>query len=345
MSLQARVVLPVVLALILVAAILTPVATATSAQEPKTPDTDNTVTNIQIHPNGTAEWTVTIRTRLESEEDVEEYRAFQSRFRDNRSRYLDPFSERMGSVVASASESTDREMHATEFTATTTIQEVPRQWGVVTYRFTWSNFAASDGERLVVGDVFDSGFYLASNDSLEIDGPTGYDVANVEPDPLEREEGTLRWVGREDFGDQRPHVEYTRASGSVWSELVAGVGGTVLVGLVGLAAYAVWRRQGDVEGDLEVGEPEADTGEPSETGTQMGTATENSNGEEAVLTDEERVRALLAANGGRMRQAAIAEEFEWSASKTSRVVGHLVDDGTVEKLRQGRENLIDIVDE
>lgn len=340
---QVRAALSVGLSIILLAAILTPVAPASSAQEPTTPDTDNTVTYIQVYPNATAEWTVTIRTRLESEEDVEAYRAFQSRFRDNTSQYLDPFSERMLSVVARASEATDREMRATDFTATTTIQEVPRQWGVVRYRFTWTNFAATDEERLVVGDVFEGGFYLAADDSLEIGAPAGYEVTTVEPEPLEREEGTLRWIGREDFGDQRPQVVYGPASGSAWPAMVAGVGGTFLAGLVGLAAYLVWRRRDVGDENPEAGEPGGEPVEPSDTSSPM--AANDSNGDEAVLTDEERVCALLKANGGRMRQSAIAEEFDWSASKTSRVVGRLVEKGSVEKLRQGRENLIDTTDE
>jgi uncharacterized membrane protein len=46
-----------------------------------------------------------------------------------------------------------------------------------------------------------------------------------------------------------------------------------------------------------------------------------------------------------MRQAVIAEEFDWSASKTSRVVGRLSDEGSVEKLQLGRENLVTLPDE
>jgi Uncharacterized membrane-associated protein/domain len=63
------------------------------------------------------------------------------------------------------------------------------------------------------------------------------------------------------------------------------------------------------------------------------------------LTDEERVRELLELNGGRIRQADIAAEFDWSDSKTSRVVGRMADDGSVEKLQLGRENLVALPDE
>jgi hypothetical protein len=61
------------------------------------------------------------------------------------------------------------------------------------------------------------------------------------------------------------------------------------------------------------------------------------------LTDEERVERALARERGRMRQSALATELEWSASKTSRVLSAMADDGRVEKLRVGRENVVDLV--
>lgn len=48
-----------------------------------------------------------------------------------------------------------------------------------------------------------------------------------------------------------------------------------------------------------------------------------------VMTVRERVRELLEANDGRIRQTAIADEFDWSASKTSRVIENMVEDGTL----------------
>lgn len=44
-------------------------------------------------------------------------------------------------------------------------------------------------------------------------------------------------------------------------------------------------------------------------------------------------------------QAAIADEFDWSAPKTSRVIGGIAEDGTIDKLRVGRENLATLPDD
>ncbi|MBP1922838.1 putative membrane protein [Halorubrum alkaliphilum] len=45
-----------------------------------------------------------------------------------------------------------------------------------------------------------------------------------------------------------------------------------------------------------------------------------------------------------MRQSAIVEELDWSKSKTSRVLSRMADEGDVEKLRIGRENVIDLAE-
>lgn len=61
-------------------------------------------------------------------------------------------------------------------------------------------------------------------------------------------------------------------------------------------------------------------------------------------TDGERLRTLLESSDGRMRQADIVDELGWSASKTSRVIAEMAEDGGVEKLRLGRENLVELAD-
>lgn len=59
-----------------------------------------------------------------------------------------------------------------------------------------------------------------------------------------------------------------------------------------------------------------------------------------MLTDKERVRRLIAAEGGHMRQRAIVDRTGWSKSRVSRLLSAMVDDGTVVKLRVGRENVV-----
>lgn len=170
--------------------------------------TDSTVTRILVARNGTATWRVQIRTRLTSDTAVAEYEAFQQRFRENTSAFLDPFSERMRGVVAEAADATGRPMAARNFRAETIIQSVPRRWGVVTYEFRWTEFAAGDDEAVVVGDVFRGQFFLTANDTLEIVGPDEYAVTAADPPPAERDPGTVRWFGRRGFPDDSPSVRF-----------------------------------------------------------------------------------------------------------------------------------------
>lgn len=59
------------------------------------------------------------------------------------------------------------------------------------------------------------------------------------------------------------------------------------------------------------------------------------------LTDDERfVVGVLRANGGQTRQARIVQESTWSKSKVSRLLSRMEQDGHVEKVPAGRENVV-----
>jgi len=352
---------------------------AVGTEATATPETDNTVTRIEIHANGSATWKLSVRTRLDSDADVEDYEAFQDRFRENRSRYLAPFRDRMRGVVDSAENATGREMAAGNFSVSTRIQEVPRQWGVVTYTFRWDGFAATDGESLVAGDVFQGEYFLAENDTLTFEAPPEYGVEAASPPPDEETERAVTWVGQTSFDDERPRATFEPAPESTDEPATDGptTGGAaddgdaegsssslplyllaaVLVAGVAVAGYRL------LGGGSESGDADESGGETSDDsgGSSLPPAADAdhadadadgatgaaaaSDTDPALLTDEDRVRRLLDRNGGRVRQAAIADEFDWSDSKTSRVVSTMADDGVVEKLRIGRENVIDLVED
>jgi hypothetical protein len=67
--------------------------------------------------------------------------------------------------------------------------------------------------------------------------------------------------------------------------------------------------------------------------------------DEQLLSDEERVERLLERNGGRMKQANIVSETDWSNAKVSQLLSSMAEEGRIEKLRIGRENLISFPDE
>jgi hypothetical protein len=63
-----------------------------------------------------------------------------------------------------------------------------------------------------------------------------------------------------------------------------------------------------------------------------------------LLSDEERVERLLRENNGRMKQASIVVETDWSDAKVSQLLSAMDEAGRIEKLRIGRENLITLSD-
>ncbi|RKD95433.1 putative membrane protein [Halopiger aswanensis] len=339
------------------------------------PEADATVTRIELEANGTARWSISVRTRLTNESDVEDYRAFQEQFRADRETYRDRFEQRMTGVVSGAADATGRNMTASAFRAETSIQELPRRWGVVTYSVTWTNFATVADDAVVVGDVFEGGLYLGDGDYLEVVPPAEYEPTETSPPPTETEGRTVVWTGPEEFADQQPTVRFepaesdataadeTTASSGSFSPPLVGVASIAALALVlgGIAVAVVSDRKpvarirARLSGAFSSASGPADSADGEATGAATGVADDGASSADGadsasppdpeLLTDEDRVRRLLERNGGRIRQAEIADELEWSASKTSRVVSAMADEGTVEKLRIGRENVIDLLED
>ncbi|WP_144799992.1 helix-turn-helix transcriptional regulator [Halorubrum depositum] len=59
-----------------------------------------------------------------------------------------------------------------------------------------------------------------------------------------------------------------------------------------------------------------------------------------VLTDEDRVLRILRENDGWVYQSVIVEETSWSKSKVSRLLSEMADDGVIEKVSVGRQNVV-----
>ena len=342
-------------------------ATSTELQEP--PDADATVTRIRVFANGTAEWSLTIRMQLDSEAEEEEFAAFRAEFADNRSMFLSDYRQPRVNAVSDAANLTGREMRATRFTAETGTEGVVRQRGFVTYQFRWEGFASVENQTVSAGDVFESGLFLEENGILVMESPDGYESATVTPEPEETGAGELQWTGPTEFGDRQPSAQFvpegpdngsddstdggsTVAADEAPADGGSGDGGlstgSVVFGtasiaaLVGVTAFYLHRRRQEPDTDETSTASGSETSAP-ETTDESGAST-TSDGVPDLATDEDRVLAELEDAGGRMRQSELADQLDWSPSKTSRVLSDMSDGGQVEKLRIGRENVIDLVE-
>lgn len=291
---------------------------------------DSTSIQIAVRPDGNADWTVQYRIDI-GEGNTTAFRQLQRRIERNPLNYTGPFAEQMGEGASLAAAETGREMAIQNVTVEA--RELSTGFGVVTYRFTWTNFAAETDSGLVIGDAL-VGFFLGSEDTkLTIQWPAGYDLERVSPPPDEERPRAVIWQGPVEFAPDEPRVAVSGGGPLPDLPVVLAVAALALVAAIG------WRFRGDrsplpipgvrrPDSDAETESPAdgaADTEVPSE-----------------LLSDTERVLNLVESNGGRMKQQAVVEALEWSETKTSQVVNDLKEEGELEVYRIGRENVVSL---
>jgi len=131
---------------------------------------------------------------------------------------------------------------------------------------------------------------------------------------------------------------------SGWIPLIPVIG--LLTAVLGVIAI-VWVRgvlvptSDDESGGVGEGGGRDDASGAAGGGSSDGTTTIGAASDDTpVLTDEDRVRQLLRENGGRLQQGEFVERTDWSKSKVSRLLSGMEEDGEIEKIALGRENLI-----
>ncbi len=206
--------------------------------------------------------------------------------------------------------------------------------GVLSFVFTWTDFTTRDGGEVYLGDVFRSpeGTWLASLDEgmrLTIVAPEVFDIDQTPA--LATQDGTqLTFDGPVQFsaGDlDTVYIDTTfvEDEGTPWHLLA------FLLALIAVTSVMVavgFRQSRRIHGGP--GSASAGAGDPLDTI------------DEELLSDAERVERLLRENGGRMKQASIVEATDWSNAKVSQLLSEMAEEGRVEKLRIGQENLISL---
>lgn len=324
--------------------------TSAGVLQDEQPEPDNTVTRIQLHPDGSATWEINIRTQLETTDQQDAYEQFQEDFRANKSQQKETFRTQIEGIVADAETTTGRNMSTTGFQASTSIQSLPQKWGVLTYRFQWENFAQTTDNTVRMGDVFGGGYFLSETDSMVVMTPEKYTVESISPSADKQDNTTVTWEGKRDFGDDEPRLEATaqqnqptqtptqdKESKTIW--LIVGGLGLVII-TIGFKVYTWNKERTGSDRDATPTKPvtEDTSSEAQTTRDSVQQETED----DVLLSDDERVLKALKDNDGRMKQAEIADTLDWSSSKTSRVLQRMTDEDKIRSLQIGRENLIDI---
>ncbi|WP_410765854.1 helix-turn-helix transcriptional regulator [Haloferax sp. DFSO60] len=370
-----RSVVPLVALLTLLAGVVTPVAAVDAAalgadgtsnaaldgsqvvaQQSTLDQAPTTDITVELRSDQSARWRIEMRYMLETENETA---AFEQLAREYESGETDVGldGELFERVASSAEEQTGRSMSIENVTRQGTVQN---DTGVLRLSFTWTNFLERTNSGLQLGDAFlaesDEPWLtsLRANQNLTIQTPPGYAVNSTS---LPIRNNAIVVEGPRTF--QSPNeleVSYrstgTGAFDSQWILIGAGV-----VALFAVAAVLYVRRRpenGDGPASAVASErnddPPERRDEPLEGPIAEPDQDESEDDQETgidldLLSDEERVEFMLEQSGGRMKQANIVKETGWSDAKVSQLLSSMADEGRVEKLRLGRENLISLPDE
>jgi len=308
-------------------------------------DADVVVMTADVGPDGAADWTVAYRIRLDDDNATQAFEDLRADIQANPAAYTDRFESRMQRTAGAAENATGREMAIEDVTVSAREDTFGQTYGVITYRFQWTNFAGVSGDRLEIGDAL-SGLFLDSETSLTVRWPAGYQADSVAPQADERKNDSVTWRGQQTFGESEPRVVVTSGDSAGGDSGSNGllVGG--LLALVGIAAGAYALRRYGVLGGGESAEPPASMVESDDSNTEAPAGTDADAGAPPaeLLSNEEQVLQLLESNGGRLKQQQVAGELDWTDAKTSQVIGGLRDEDKVETFRIGHENVVTLPD-
>ncbi len=312
-------------------------------------ETPTNGTSIQItpRPNGDAHWNVSMEFALNDENETEAFERLGSDFEQGGNDDLGFSAETFRQIANMEQAETGREMK---------IRNIDREYsvgnetGLLTLTFVWTNFTRVNDGKIYLGDAFllDGGEStwlrsLSANQNLFIHTPDGYQIQNSN---FGHANGTISLHGPMTIrsptgGRDFVRVTYNKKNAgpvdesTPWMMYLAGL--LVLVGIIGAGIYAFLQEDED-EPSLDsepsdsrpVSSPDLDPdSEPVEDEPDL-----------ELLSDEERVEHLLEQNGGRMKQATIVKETNWSNAKVSQLLSAMNDSDRIDKLRIGRENLI-----
>lgn len=311
---------------------------------------DRTTFRINVSENGSARWTFVYRRDLSNQTERRQFNAFAEEFNEQSDLY-ENFKKRAQVLTESGAKETGREMNATGFSRRAYVGPLDNS-GVVEMSFRWSNFAKIEGEKIIIGDVFEGGLLIGPNQRIAV---TWSDTLTHEasvPKPDDKSDDTVTWTGKagRQFYDNKPKVVLNRPTESESNAAAVQIpfgGLSIWHWLLGFGAFVLLTTLIAYRSDAITDRISVPSGEKSESGTESkpkpdDESTNSVITEAELMTDEDRVLSLLEENNGRMKQVNIVNETGWSKSKVSMLLSDMDDEDLISKLRVGRENIISI---
>ena len=284
----------------MVALLLIPYLTAQS--------TETTTIRIQLDVTGSALWIVESRLVLATEEDETLFEEF---IKDEtlKNEKLSEFREKMNLLLEKIKYSRKRSMTIADFDIFLGKETtVTKTYGVIRFQFMWEGFAVLEGDTIMVGDVFEGGYYISRNEILIVELPEGYHVAAVAPTPDHQKPGTLIWEGSMNFASGEPAVIIERdVQQRTTGQVVPIAVGVVLVSvLIVIAGSKINRKE-----------------EPKQ-----------------YMNDKKLIVETIKQHKGTIAQKRLPDLTGFSKAKISILLNELKEEGIIRKTFRGRENLI-----
>ena len=317
------------------------------------------VFDVELEENGDARWTVRAKFPIDTPDGQAAYDDLAAEFEADGGEAA--LSIRPYQAITDEIESAlDRSMTITDVDRSTGEQG---DVGTLALQFTWEGFAPADEERVYHGDVYGATEQpwftaLQEQEFLRVHGPENYTIEQSAAPvservmwlagPMELTPAALSttFVDPAAYQESPPPVdEPPEPTGIATSVLLLIF--SIFVLMVAVAIAVVDRRPDELISDAMASMP-AIPGIPirEENGQDPHSVAEPEPEpvDPTLLSDEERVLYLLNERDGRMKQGEIVTETDWSNAKVSQLLSALADEGRVEKLRIGRENLIRLPD-
>ena len=274
--------------------------------------TETTTIRIQLDVTGSALWIVESRLVLATEEDETLFEEFikDETLKDEK---LSEFREKMNLLLEKIKYSRKRSMTIADFDIFLGKETtVTKTYGVIRFQFMWEGFAVLEGDTIMVGDVFEGGYYISRNEILIVELPEGYHVATVAPTPDHQKPGTLIWEGSMNFASGEPAVIIERdVQQRKTGQVVPIALGVVLVSvLIAIAGSKINRKE-----------------EPKK-----------------YMNDKKLIVETIKQHKGTIAQKKLPDLTGFSKAKISILLNELKEEGIIRKTFRGRENLITLTE-
>lgn len=289
-----------------------------------------------VDTDGGAWYIIEYRTLLDSQARMDEFNSFKAMVERNAT-YRNEFESNMRTIVSQTGIATSRSMIASDFDVLASIQKTAMgNYGIVRSSFKWSSLAEVSGSSIILGDVFFGGQYISNGDTFIVKVPDGYKISRVTPEPDIQRKDELIWNGPRTFNSGEPGIIFEKRTSLL---TIAGI----LV-LLGAGIFFLKKKKDNNQSSGNTFRPKVSTTIPPGTAVSGRLDShERMFTSHSLESDEDIIISMLKESGGVMMQSGIVKDSGFSKSKISSLLNKMAEDGSIQRVRKGRENLIRLV--